>query len=103
MDQVVGAFVYCEVRGPGPCFTDSFSCSPQPGCAMADGERQVSVAAMVANFTKPTADKPSLLTHDEARFPVVQFCEVTVVTSNRGYAGSQPLRSHPIGLESFRI
>ena len=26
---------------------------------------EVSVAAMVANFTKPTSDKPALLLHDE--------------------------------------
>ncbi|XP_022105541.1 thimet oligopeptidase-like isoform X1 [Acanthaster planci] len=37
----------------------------QPGCAAPDGSRQVAIAAMVANFTKPTPDSPSLLTHDE--------------------------------------
>ncbi|XP_078487908.1 thimet oligopeptidase [Ciona intestinalis] len=36
-----------------------------PGCLKADGTRQLAVAAMVANFTKPTSDAPSLLTHDE--------------------------------------
>lgn len=37
----------------------------QPGCLQDDGKRQVAVAAMVANFTKPTADATSLLPHDE--------------------------------------
>uniref|UniRef100_H2YA06 Peptidase M3A/M3B catalytic domain-containing protein n=1 Tax=Ciona savignyi TaxID=51511 RepID=H2YA06_CIOSA len=36
-----------------------------PGCLNSDGTRQLAVAAMVANFTKPTSDAPSLLTHDE--------------------------------------
>ncbi|XP_070564214.1 thimet oligopeptidase-like isoform X2 [Ptychodera flava] len=37
----------------------------QPSCLYGDGKRQPAVAAMVANFTKPTDEKPSLLTHDE--------------------------------------
>jgi len=37
----------------------------QPSCILEDGTRQVSICAMVANFTKPTKDKPSLLQHDE--------------------------------------
>eukprot|EP01134_Creolimax_fragrantissima_P003375 CFRG3375T1 len=37
----------------------------QPSCIGPSGERQVSVAACVANFTKPTATKPSLLLHNE--------------------------------------
>jgi len=37
----------------------------QPSCLKADGERQAAVVAMVANFSKPTADRPALLLHDE--------------------------------------
>jgi hypothetical protein len=37
----------------------------QPSYLKETGERVAPSAAMVANFTKPTADKPSLLKHDE--------------------------------------
>ncbi|KAL7847857.1 hypothetical protein AOLI_G00225750 [Acnodon oligacanthus] len=37
----------------------------QPGCFGPDGTRRIPVAAMVANFTKPTRTWPSLLQHHE--------------------------------------
>ncbi|GBN38346.1 Thimet oligopeptidase [Araneus ventricosus] len=37
----------------------------QPGCLLTDGTRQVAVGIMLANFTKPLKDKPSLLDHSE--------------------------------------
>lgn len=42
------------------------ACFPiQPGYQLEDGSYQVPVAAMVANFTKPTSSSPSLLRHSE--------------------------------------
>lgn len=48
-------------------FLDSHAaCFPlQPSYLKENGDRVAPSAAMVANFTKPTADKPSLLKHDE--------------------------------------
>lgn len=37
----------------------------QAGCLKQDGSRQLSVVAVICNFPKPTADKPSLLTHSD--------------------------------------
>ena len=37
----------------------------QLGCLRQDGIHQIAIAAMVANFTKPPPDPPSLLQHDE--------------------------------------
>ncbi|XP_078071171.1 neurolysin, mitochondrial-like isoform X2 [Mustelus asterias] len=37
----------------------------QPGCLRPDGTRQMAISAMIANFTKPTPEAPSLLWHEE--------------------------------------
>lgn len=62
--QLLGYF-YLDLFPRDGKFSHAACFGLQPGCVDRSGKRQLSVAAMVANFTKPTKDKPALLTHNE--------------------------------------
>ncbi|MDX6769506.1 MAG: M3 family metallopeptidase [Elusimicrobiota bacterium] len=53
------------------------------GRALPEGGYQKPVSAMVANFNKPTADKPSLLTHDEVETFFHEFGHIMHQTLTR--------------------
>uniref|UniRef100_A0A3Q4HAK3 Neurolysin (metallopeptidase M3 family) n=1 Tax=Neolamprologus brichardi TaxID=32507 RepID=A0A3Q4HAK3_NEOBR len=61
----------------------------QPGCGGPDGKRRLPVTAMVANFTKPRKDCPSLLQHHEVETYFHEFGHVMhEICSNVKFSGT---------------
>src|SRR3990172_5537499 len=59
------AYFYADLFPREGKFSHASAFSLVPAFVNEDGTRTVPVSAIVANFTKPTADSPSLLQHDE--------------------------------------
>ncbi|KAL2629464.1 hypothetical protein R1flu_014150 [Riccia fluitans] len=58
-------FFYLDLFPRSGKYAHTCVCSLQTGCVQSDGTRQLPVAALLANFTRPTREKPSLLNHGE--------------------------------------
>ena len=63
-DQLLGTF-YLDMFPRPNKYGHAAQFGLKPRKRWADGTVQTPLVALVCNFTKPTADKPSLLTHDE--------------------------------------
>jgi Zn-dependent oligopeptidase len=68
IDRATGAdvaVVHMDLHPREGKFSHAAAFDLVPGRLLADGSYRAPVSAIVANFTKPTGDRPSLLLHDE--------------------------------------
>ena len=68
IDRATGAdvaVVHMDLHPREGKFSHAAAFDLVPGRRLADGSYRTPVSAIVANFTKPTGDRPSLLLHDE--------------------------------------
>lgn len=63
-NQAIGRF-YVDLHPRDNKYTHAAHWGLRPRKVWADGTVQIPLSALVCNFTKPTADKPSLMPHDQ--------------------------------------
>jgi thimet oligopeptidase len=81
-DELI-AYFYTDLFPRDGKFNHAAAFPLRGGGARPDGARRIPVSAIVANLTKPTAEEPSLLTHDEVETLFHEFGHILHETLTR--------------------